>query len=149
MRLAPPGLHAENPPPGGWLTCRRSVTPAPLARLSQPHAVTLEEPLSPWRNRLRQVSMLHGQGSAGNLKSLATTFEGYNPIADSPTYLGLRSTRKCNFGVNLGKKRKSGSQWQYFEERKKCMINHLIINHSFLRVITQLLVTSRPTQKVF
>lgn len=66
---------------------------------------------------------------------LATISECYNPTTDSLTYLGLRSTRKCNFGVNLGETKEKPESVKCFVERRKYIMSHLIINHSFLRLI--------------
>lgn len=51
------------------------------------------------------------------------------------------------WGQSEGKMGKQESIPVFGGEGEKIMITHLIINHSFLRLITQLLVTSQATQK--
>lgn len=113
-----------------------------LACLSQPQVVTLKEWCAP--------------GFNASLPGLLETWYPSQPspstkiiLTDSPPYLGLRSTRKCNFGVNLRKNGKVEVNCSTLRKEKKSMVNHVIINHSFLRLITQLLVTSRATQQFF
>lgn len=144
IRLVPTSAESSEPTSGWWLTYRHMVISELLAwPASHSHKS------SPWRNGVHQVSMLHCQVCWKHdiLRNHPRVLKSFWPIL----LLTLGCARRGN--ATLGSIWEKMEKWKLIAvlwgKKKKSMVNHVIINHSFLRLITQLLVTSRATQQFF